>query len=238
LIHGLTENYPYQSSLQEAVLEGSNFCNKMFNAESANWYNCIHGVGHGLAVISDSDITMSAKACHEVSAIKRAVEGCVFGVYMQDKDDIVKDDSLSYQEIEKRLIKTCDEAIDQMFCLPSYAQVFAKFGQDKKYVELCREKYGVIEECLARLGFYKVVLAPKNSKNLEEVLYQEVKSCTDSAENLMEYSACVAFIAHGIEGVGLKDVDKNLICNLLTRLEESYAISEDSYQRPKCALWE
>jgi hypothetical protein len=236
LIHGVAENYPYQGSLKDSVLQGAIFCNKLFEKESANWFNCVHGVGHGILKVSGNAIEESVRACRLISDLPRAVEGCIYGVYMQDKDDIAEGLIGGYAEIEDRILSTCLSSENLRYCLPSYAQLFAYYDQDKKYIELCRESEGVVLECLARLGFYQVVLASKEG-DLKKNLVSEVSKCTELSKDVREFSACVVFLTHGIEGVGFKDIEPELLCGVLQELENARKIDKDSYDRPRCVVW-
>ncbi len=83
--HGVLETFVYRIGAQDLNQKINGICESLNNDKrySFNYFNCVHGLGHGLMAITDDDIPASLTYC---DALKGDWEqqSCAGGVYMEN----------------------------------------------------------------------------------------------------------------------------------------------------------
>ena len=80
--HGLLEEYlATAESFEQGVKE---VCGKAEEQEFFNWFQCMHGLGHGIMQFQDNEVPLSLQSCDLLSPDSQAQEMCYAGVFMEN----------------------------------------------------------------------------------------------------------------------------------------------------------
>ena len=80
--HGLLEEYiSTEPNLQTAVLTA---CGTLDDKVYFNWFQCTHGLGHGIMQYENDDVLKSVKDCDFLPVMNSAREICYGGVFMEN----------------------------------------------------------------------------------------------------------------------------------------------------------
>jgi hypothetical protein len=80
--HGLLEEYLATApSFEQGVKE---VCGAAENQPYFNWFQCMHGLGHGIMQFENNEVPKSLKGCDLVDPANQAREICYAGVFMEN----------------------------------------------------------------------------------------------------------------------------------------------------------
>jgi hypothetical protein len=140
--HGTLASYFHNvKENNKSLPEYKTLCNDLIG--TANYQDCIHGLGHGLVHYYLEDLTSSLDACHQLSFYQDIL--CVKGVTMQYTDDKLTRKGITKENISNLCPKSELNSLDFQQCAMSIGSTLAfhynhNFEEGSKSCELIQSE--------------------------------------------------------------------------------------------------
>ncbi len=154
--HGVLETFVYRSGITNIDTSINGICASL-NADrtySFNYFNCVHGLGHGLMALEENQIPASLKHCDALTGDWEQ-QSCAGGVYMEN----VIADGLNHVTgwlDPQRPLFPCDVAPEKYkntcYLMQTSFMLKINGGDFKKTFEWCRDAGAYQTSCLQSLG--------------------------------------------------------------------------------------
>jgi len=155
--HGVMEGIVSKTDINKLAEEINSICDSVSGKEkySFDYYNCVHGIGHGIMYIKDNEVPLSLEACNNLKGHWEQ-SSCWGGVFMENiiannKNHFTKylkpDDPLyPCNAVEEKYRKTC-YLMQTSYMLQvtgrDFLKVFELCGQvGEQYTDACYQSLG------------------------------------------------------------------------------------------------
>lgn len=211
--HGVMEELTESIGLSGLKKEINNICSGVLGKEthSFNYYNCVHGLGHGVLTINNYEIFDALKACDLLSG-EYERQNCYGGVYMEN---VVQDGTFAQSKYLKKddLLYPCD-AVPAKYQRPCYLMqptyILASNNKDfRETFDICRSAGSeMLSYCLDGIG-REAVGQVENSDNKKVI-----KICLLGQDD-KEKSYCMSGAVKNIVAYYHSDKQAIGFCNLV-----------------------
>ncbi len=154
--HGVLETFVYRTGLSNIEEKINSICASL-NTDRRydfNYFNCVHGLGHGLMALSDNDIPSSLKKCDALTGDWEQ-QSCAGGAYMEN----VIADGLNHVTNwldPKRPLFPCDVSQENYkntcYLMQTSYMLKINGGDFAKTFEWCRDAGSYVSTCNQSLG--------------------------------------------------------------------------------------
>ncbi|MDO8493182.1 MAG: hypothetical protein Q7S19_01410 [bacterium] len=211
--HGVLEGILSKIGMDKAISEMNNICKDIpgKSVYSFDYYNCVHGLGHGLMAITDTELFKSLNLCDGLSGSWEQTS-CYGGVFMENVIVDNKNHFTKYLKPAEPLYpcNTVDEKYKSACYLMQTSYMLKVSGQDfAKVFALCEKAdKNYIPTCYQSLGrdasghSISNVISTKNSCYLGKDFYAKSNCIIGAVKDFISYFH--------------SDVQAKTLCNSLT----------------------
>ena len=154
--HGVLETFAHRIGIQNLPTQMNNICADL-NADGKygfNYYNCVHGLGHGLMAITDDQLFRSLDYCGNLTGDWEQ-QSCAGGVYMENVIADGLNHVTNYLD-PKRPLYPCSDSPDkyknQCYLMQTSYMLKINGGDFAKTFEWCRYAGAYQSTCDQSLG--------------------------------------------------------------------------------------
>ena len=211
--HGVMEEVVEKVGTAKIKTELDNICSGISGKESYSfdYYNCVHGLGHGVMAINDNELFKSLSLCDSLSGVWEQ-NSCYGGVYMENVIIDNKGEATKYLKPSDPLYpcNAVDEKYKGSCYLMQTSYALKVSGNDySKVFALCRTAdVGYKEICWQSLG--------RDASGMTSSNAESTKQKCDLGQNYEEKSNCIIGAVKDFVSFYHSDVEAKQFCSILS----------------------
>ncbi len=224
--HGVMEEISERIGADKIESELNNICADLPGREnySFNYYNCVHGLGHGVMAVSNNELFISLDMCNKLEG-QWEKESCYGGVFMEnviidnrgEKTEFLKPEDPLYpcNAVKQEYKGAC------YLMQTSYALKVTNYDYEK-VAALCRQAdIGFSQICFQSFG--------RDASGFSSSNAEITKSKCDLGANFDEQSNCVAGAVKDFISYYHSDKEAKAFCSMLSPDLKQYCLDTASW---------